>query len=77
MQRAGLNGWNLILSVEGRLVQTEREPREALESDSPGDRIQLTVVHPDGDRRPLTAQLAETPAPQVGGPPLRSPRGPR
>ncbi len=60
---AGLTERDIIIAIDGRRTGTEIELRQALERREPGERVSLTVVHPDGARERVTVQLAEDPPP--------------
>ena len=54
-------GGDMIVAIDGKPVATIDALREAIAAHTPGDKIRLTVVHPDGKRATVQVELGRVP----------------
>jgi S1-C subfamily serine protease len=54
-------GGDIIVAIDGKEVTSVDQLREAITAHDPGDEVELTVVHSDGERETITVELARQP----------------
>jgi S1-C subfamily serine protease len=54
-------GGDMIVAVDGKDVSTVDALRDAIAAHKPGDTVELTVVHADGDRETIEVELGRVP----------------
>jgi len=64
--RAGIEDGDIIVSIDGRDVRTSEEVGAAIIEHEPGDRVEVGVVHPNGDEETFTVPLGVRPLPVPG-----------
>ena len=60
-REAGIEPGSVIIGVAGRTVDDDDELRDILGEYDPGERVRVTWIDPNGDRRSATARLREGP----------------
>ena len=65
--RAGIEERDVIVSIDGRDVGTSEEVAAAIIEHDPGNRIQVGVVHPNGDQESFSVTLGVRPLPVPAG----------
>ena len=58
---AGLEEGDVVVALDGRTIGTADALRSAVAGKQPGEQLELTIVR-DGERRTVTAELAERPS---------------
>jgi serine protease Do len=66
-ERAGIEAGDVIVSIDGRDVRSSEEVGAVIVEHEPGDRVEVGVVHPDGDRETFTVPLGVRPLPVPTG----------
>jgi S1-C subfamily serine protease len=61
-EAAGVQVGDVVVAFGGDEISTADELGEAIRSREPGDRVDVEVVRPDGERVTLTVELGENPA---------------
>jgi S1-C subfamily serine protease len=62
---AGIQVGDVVVSFDGRTIDTSQQLGDAIRSKRPGDDISVTVVHRDGTRSTVTVTLGTNPVPQT------------
>ncbi len=62
-ERAGIDGGDVIVGLDGRDVTGSDELGSLIRSHSPGDRLAIEIVEPDGSRRTVQVALGVNPLP--------------
>jgi serine protease Do len=65
-EKAGIEAYDVVISVNGRKVEGPRELRLFVASLAPGTKAEVTVLR-DGKEKSITVTLAERPAPKIAG----------
>ena len=60
---AGIEVGDVIVGFAGRDIATAEELGDAIRSHRPGERVEVEVVHPDGQRSTVTVELGTNPVP--------------
>ncbi len=60
---AGVQVGDVVVQFDGQDIATAEELGTAIRSHAPGDRVEVVVVHPNGERATLTVQLGVNPVP--------------
>jgi S1-C subfamily serine protease len=63
--KAGIRVGDVVVSFDGKPVDSSEALGAAIRSDRPGDSVPVTVVHPDGTRSTVTVTLGTNPVPQA------------
>jgi S1-C subfamily serine protease len=62
---AGIRVGDVIVALDGTPVSDSQSLGDAIRSHRPGDRVTVTVVHPDGSRDDVDVTLGTNPVPQT------------
>lgn len=65
--RAGIESGDIIVSIDGSTLRSSEEVGAAILEHEPGDRVEVGVVRPDGDREGFTVPLGVRPLPVPTG----------
>jgi S1-C subfamily serine protease len=62
--RAGIRSEDIIVRIGKDEIQDAGDLRSALRNRQPGEQLELKLVRPNGERRSLTLEIGEAPAPK-------------
>lgn len=62
--RAGIRSEDIIVRIGKEEIQDAGDLRSALRGRQPGEQLELKLVRPNGERRSLTLEIGEAPAPK-------------
>jgi S1-C subfamily serine protease len=60
---AGVQVGDVVVEFDGQEISTSEELGAAIRSHAPGDKVEVVVVHPSGERATLTVTLGVNPVP--------------
>jgi serine protease Do len=62
-ERAGIEPSDIVVTFDGESIESNDDLVNAIRSHKPGDKVEVAIVHPDGQQEAVTVELGVNPVP--------------